>query len=39
MQQQPDGYSISSDPHLLDRDVVFRFLSTEALWAEGMPLR
>lgn len=39
MQQQPDGYSISSDPQLLDRDVVFRFLSTEAPWAEGIARR
>jgi hypothetical protein len=39
MQQQPEGYSISSDPQLLDRDVVFRFLSTDGPWAEGIPRR
>jgi len=35
--RRADGYSISSDPRLLDRDLIYRFLSTEAPWAEGIP--
>jgi GNAT superfamily N-acetyltransferase len=32
-----DGYSISTDPALLDLDVVHAFLSRESYWARGMP--
>ena len=37
MPTRSDGYSISTEPHFLDRELVFRFLSTEAPWSEGIP--
>ena len=32
-----DGYTISTDPAHLDRDVVYRYLHDEAYWSKGLP--
>ncbi len=31
-----DGYEISTDPDRLEMDVIFKFLSEESYWAEGI---
>lgn len=33
----PEGYAFSSDPALVDADLVFDWLSTDAYWALGRP--
>ena len=33
----PDGYTFSSDPALIDADLVYTWLSTDAYWAIGRP--
>ncbi|MFC0526780.1 GNAT family N-acetyltransferase [Phytohabitans kaempferiae] len=33
----PDGYLFSSDPALVDADLVYTWLSTDAYWALGRP--
>jgi GNAT superfamily N-acetyltransferase len=33
----PDGYAFSSDPALVDADLVYTWLSTDAYWALGRP--
>ena len=33
----PDGYTLSSDPTLVDADLVYGWLSTDAYWALGRP--
>jgi GNAT superfamily N-acetyltransferase len=35
--KHPDGYVFSSDPALLDADLVYTWLSTDAYWALGRP--
>jgi len=32
-----DGYTISTDPSHLDRDIVYRYLHDEAYWSKGLP--
>jgi hypothetical protein len=32
-----DGFTISTDPAHLDRDVIFRYLHDESYWAKGIP--
>jgi GNAT superfamily N-acetyltransferase len=32
-----DKYSISTDPSLLDIDIIFNYLSLESYWAKGIP--
>ncbi|MGN9905915.1 GNAT family N-acetyltransferase [Phytohabitans sp. LJ34] len=33
----PEGYAFSSDPALVDADLVYTWLSTDAYWALGRP--
>jgi GNAT superfamily N-acetyltransferase len=33
----PDGYRVSSDPSLLDFDVIHRYLAEDSYWARGVP--
>jgi len=35
--QVPDGFEFSADPSRVDRELVHRWLSTEAYWALGWP--
>ena len=32
-----DGFTISTDPAHLDRDVIWRYLHDESYWANGIP--
>ncbi len=34
----PEGYTISTDPELLDMTVIHRYLSQDSYWAQNIPL-
>lgn len=37
MEREREGHTISTDPALLDRELIARFLQEDAYWARGIP--